>query len=44
MTKLGRLVKAGKISTIEEIFTNSMPIKEHQICDHFLKDLSDEVM
>ena len=30
-TKLGRLVKAGKISSIEEIFLHSLPIKEAQI-------------
>lgn len=43
-TKLGRLVKARKINSLEEIYTHSLPIKEHQIIDHFLKDLSDEVM
>jgi hypothetical protein len=38
-TKLGRLVKAGKISSIEEIFLHSLPIKEAQIvraCTRFL--------
>lgn len=45
MTKLGRLVKADKIKTIEEIFMFSLPIKEYQIVDHFLGDrLKDEVM
>lgn len=43
-TKLGRLVKAGQIKSLEEIYTHALPIKEHQIIDHFLKDLSDEVM
>ena len=43
-TKLGRLVKGGVIKSLEEIFTHSLPIKEHQIIDYFLKDLSDEVM
>lgn len=45
VTKLGRLVKAGKIETIEQIFRFSLPIKESQIVDYFFKDkLKDEVM
>lgn len=45
VTKLGRLVKEGKIKTLEEIYLHSIPIKEFQIVDHFLKDkLKDEVM
>mmetsp|Transcript_6890 Transcript_6890/g.7690 ORF Transcript_6890/g.7690 Transcript_6890/m.7690 type:complete len:347 (+) Transcript_6890:24-1064(+) len=43
-TKLGRLVKSGQIKSIEEIYIHSLPIKEHQIIDHFIKELSDEVM
>jgi small subunit ribosomal protein S2e len=44
-TKLGRLVKARKIKTLEEIFLHSLPIKEQEIVDEFLKDsLKDEVM
>lgn len=44
MTKLGRLVKAGKIHNIEEIYLHSLPIKEYQIVDFFLPKLKDEVM
>lgn len=45
VTKLGRLVKDGKIKSIEEIFLFSMPIKEYQIVDHLLgAALKDEVM
>lgn len=45
VTKLGRLVKAGHIKSIEEIFLFSIPIKEHQIVDTLLgKSLKDEVM
>lgn len=45
VTKLGRLVKAGKIRYLEEIYLHSLPVKEHQIIDYFLKDkLVDEVM
>eukprot|EP01065_Artemidia_motanka_P053059 TRINITY_DN975_c0_g2_i1.p2 TRINITY_DN975_c0_g2~~TRINITY_DN975_c0_g2_i1.p2 ORF type:complete len:283 (+),score=98.11 TRINITY_DN975_c0_g2_i1:70-849(+) len=44
ITKLGRLVKDGKIRRVEEIFLYSLPIKEHQIIDQFFKEeLKDEV-
>ncbi|CAD8191103.1 unnamed protein product [Paramecium pentaurelia] len=42
LTKLGRLVKAGKIKSLETIFQFSIPIKEYQIVDHFLKNLKEE--
>jgi len=45
VTKLGRLVKDGKIKFLEEIYLHSLPVKEHQIIEYFLKDkLKDEVM
>lgn len=44
VTKLGRLVQGGLITSLEEIFLHSLPIKEAPIIDHFLKDLKDEVM
>jgi len=45
VTKLGRLVKDGKIGSMEEIFLFSLPVKEAEIIDYFLKDkLQDEVM
>eukprot|EP01120_Amphizonella_sp_Union-15-10_P017106 TRINITY_DN93_c0_g1_i1.p1 TRINITY_DN93_c0_g1~~TRINITY_DN93_c0_g1_i1.p1 ORF type:complete len:308 (+),score=66.62 TRINITY_DN93_c0_g1_i1:34-924(+) len=45
VTKLGRLVSAGKIKSLEEIYLHSLPVKEFQIIDHFLKKkLKDEVM
>jgi len=44
VTKLGRLVKAGKIKSMEEIYLHSLPIKEYQIVDYFLPKLKDEVM
>jgi small subunit ribosomal protein S2e len=48
-TKLGRLVKQGKIKTLEHIYLFSMPIKEWEIVDYFLGaagtgKLKDEVM
>jgi len=45
VTKLGRLVKEGKIKSLEEIYLFSLPIKESQIVDHFLgESVKDEVM
>jgi len=46
VTKLGRLVKDGKIQTIEDIYLHSLPIKEYQIVDSFFVGgtLKDEVM
>lgn len=44
VTKLGRLVKAGKIKSMEEIYLHSLAIKEYQIVDYFLSGLKDEVM
>jgi len=45
VTKLGRLVKAGKIKTLEHIYLFSLPIKEYQIIDFFLgTKIKDEVM
>jgi len=44
-TKLGRLVRDGKIKSLEQIYLFSLPIKEYQITDFFMKDkLKDEVM
>jgi len=43
-TKLGRLVKEGKIAKIDDIYFYSLAIKEAGIVDFFLKDLKDEVM
>ncbi|KAL1920282.1 40S ribosomal protein uS5 [Calcarisporiella thermophila] len=44
VTKLGRLVKDGKIKSMEEIYLFSLPIKEYQVVDYFLPKLKDEVM
>jgi len=44
LTKLGRLVQAKKIRSLEEIYLFSLPIKEHHIIEYFLPDLKDEVM
>jgi len=45
ITKLGRLVKNGKINSIEHIFYFSIPIKESEVIDFFIKNsLKDEVL
>merc|ERR1712045_658954 len=45
VTKLGRLVKDGKIKSLEEIYLYSLPIKEFEIIDFFLGPaLKDEVL
>jgi len=46
VTKLGRLVKEGKITSLEEIYLFSLPIKECEIVDRFIDPsvLKDEVM
>ena len=36
VTALGRLVKDGKIKSIEEVYLFSLPIKEYQIVDILL--------
>lgn len=44
-TKLGRLVKSSRITTIEQIYLHALPIKEPEIIDLLLGDkLKDEVM
>jgi len=46
VTKLGRLVKDGKLTSLEQIYLHSLPIKEYQIIDAFYEPnvLKDEVM
>ena len=45
-TKLGRLVRDGKIKSLEQLYLFSLPIKEFQITDYFMPGdkLKDEVM
>lgn len=44
VTSVGRLVKDGKIKSIEEIYLFSLPIKEYQVVDLLVPGLKDEVM
>ncbi len=43
-TNLGRLVKEGVITNIDEIFEKGLPIMELEIVDKLLPDLEEEVM
>jgi len=43
-TKLGKLVKEGKITTMEEALLSGYPIREVEIVDTLLPDLTDEVL
>lgn len=46
VTKLGRLVKEGKLAKLEQVYLFSLPLKEYQIIDSFIPTgkLKDEVM
>lgn len=45
VTKIGRLVKNGKITSLEDLYKHSIPIKEAGIIDFFLEgQLKDEVL
>ncbi|MFQ6050401.1 MAG: 30S ribosomal protein S5 [Candidatus Hydrothermarchaeota archaeon] len=43
-TELGRMVKEGQITSIEEILRKGLPIKETEIVDFLLPDLQEEVI
>ncbi|MEM2329350.1 MAG: hypothetical protein QXZ14_05745, partial [Candidatus Jordarchaeales archaeon] len=43
-TELGRLVKEGRITSIDEIFAQGLKIKEPQIIDLLLPGLEDEIV
>jgi len=44
-TKLGRIVKAGNLKKLEQVYLYSLPVKEYQIIDYFLgESLKDEVI
>ncbi|UCE16498.1 MAG: 30S ribosomal protein S5 [Candidatus Bathyarchaeota archaeon] len=43
-TKLGKMIIEGKISSIEEVFTEGMKIREPQIVDVLLPDIQEEVI
>lgn len=43
-TRLGKLVQEGKITSIEEVFTEGLPIKEPQIVDALIPEIKEEVI
>ncbi|MEM0314318.1 MAG: 30S ribosomal protein S5 [Candidatus Bathyarchaeia archaeon] len=43
-TRLGKLVQEGKITSIEEIFAEGLPIQEPQIVDALIPDIQEEVI
>ncbi|ADP77671.1 SSU ribosomal protein S5P [Methanothermus fervidus DSM 2088] len=43
-TKVGRMVKEGVITDIDEILKKGLPIMEHEIVDILLPDLEEEVL
>ncbi len=43
-TKLGKMVKEGKLKTITEVLATRMPIREAQIVDSLLPNLEEEVI
>jgi len=43
-TRLGKMILEGKISSIEEVFTEGLTIREPEIVDVLLPDLQEEVI
>jgi len=43
-TRIGRMVKEGKITSIDEIFAMNIPILEPEIVDYLLPDLKHEII
>jgi len=43
-TRVGRMVKEGKITSIKEIFDTNLPIREPEIVDYLMPDLKHEVV
>ncbi len=43
-TRLGKMIQEGRITSIEEVFTGGLQVKEPQIMDTLLPDLQEEVI
>jgi len=43
-TRLGKLIQEGKITSIEEVFIEGLPLREPEIVDVLLPDLQEEVI
>lgn len=44
LTRLGALVQSGKITSLDEAIRSKYPLREHQIVDALLPELSEEVL
>jgi len=44
VTRLGMLVKSGEIKTLEDALRSNYPVKEYQVVDALLPELSEEVL
>ena len=44
LTRLGKLVKAGQITSIDEILRSNYVVKEKEIIDSLIPDLKEEVI
>lgn len=44
LTRLGNLVKSGKITSIDEIYKNNYVIKEKEIIDYLIQNLKEDVI
>jgi small subunit ribosomal protein S5 len=43
-TRLGKMIQEGRITSIEEVFMEGLPIREPEIVDTLLPDLQEEVI
>ena len=43
-TEIGRLVKSGQVTSVEEIFSMGKKVLEHQIVDHLYPEMSEETL
>lgn len=44
VTKLGRMVKKGKITSLKEVFSSGLPVVEPEIIDSLVPDMEEDVI
>ncbi len=44
ITRVGQMVKAGTINSLNEIYAQNLPLKEPEILDHFLPGIKHEIL
>ncbi len=44
VTRVGQMVKAGTINSLNDIYTQNLPLKEPEIVDHFLPGIKHEIL